>query len=299
MRLMTCRTSGGDARRSLVLPGWLRRAPVASLAGLPGLALALATLCLPSPVLADSLPATAELEQRLGLKPQVVEVIEPHLTTPAGQTRRRYVGWPAAAVFDRLLPSTWKDEGMEIEFRALDGYVARVPAGRFERYSAFLVFARADGSPFTVDNIAQNEKGVPLGPYYLVWNNIRDSGLVKDGASFWPYQVDEVRAAPASLRILLPGDLGTRYAAEAQLTRKLCLSCHQVNGYGGDKYPINLAERVKDMGWQDFRRQVMTPRAVNAQALMPPMLANDPDAAREATARRLYDYLRAVPVPKP
>jgi hypothetical protein len=297
MRLM--RATGCGGRRFRALPAWLRRATVAGVAALSGLAIVLAALCLPVPAHADSLPAAAELEQRLGLKPQAVEVIEPHLTTPASRTRRRYVGWPAAAVFDKLLPPTWKDEGMEIEFRALDGYVARVPAGRFARYSAFLVFARADGSPFTVDNIAQNEKDVPLGPYYLVWDNIRDGELVKEGASFWPYQVSEMRAAPASLRVLLPGDLGTRYAAEAQLTQKLCLSCHQVNGYGGDKYPINLAERAKDMAWQDFRRQVMTPRAANAQALMPPMLETEPDAAREATARRLYDYLRAVPVPTP
>lgn len=297
MAMASCATAARTMGRWL--PRWARprRAGIGLIAA-TWLGLAAAPFAA-LPAVADVLPPVDALKQKLALEPQTVEVIEPHLSTPDRRTRLRYVGWPAAVVLDRLFAAGWKDAGMVIEFRALDGYVSRVPVERFARYSAYLVFARADGAPFEVENVAQNEKHVALGPYYLVWDNVRDAELLKDGASFWPYQVNEMRAVAASLRALLPGDLGSRFAAEAQLTEKLCLSCHQVNGLGGEKFPTNLAQRAKDMSWAEFRRQVLTPRAVNAQSTMPPLLANDPAATRDAMARRLYDYLHAVPVIQP
>ena len=78
----------------------------------------------------------------------------------------------AVDVMARLFGADWSSQAETVEFRALDGYVSRIAVERFLTEGAYIVFMRGDGSPFTVDNLAQNQTGVPLGPYYLVWDNI-------------------------------------------------------------------------------------------------------------------------------
>ena len=242
------------------------------------------------------LPPQSELQKRLSHKPGTVSVVEPHLSTKAKPVRVDYVGYPAAQVLDALFGADWKADGMDIEFRALDGYVSRIPNQRFRQYRAYLVFQRKGQDRFEVDNILQNEKRVALGPYYLVWDNIRSPALIAEGGSFWPYQISQISVSGSRLNALLPGDMRTRYAEHAALAQKLCLSCHQVNGHGGDKMPINLAASVKALDEAAFMNWVLTPRTVKPGTTMPALSETMPQAQRQATARKLYEYLKAVPV---
>lgn len=248
---------------------------------------------------ASDVPDPAALERALRVPAQTIEVVEPHLSTAERQTIVAYRGWPAAEVLDHLLGSRWREPGLDVEFRALDGYVSHIPSERFSEYPAYLVFASPDLPGFTIDNPSQNEKDVPLGPYYLVWDNIGHPDLLADGATYWPYQVSEVLVSDTGLAALLPGDMAKQYAEDASLTRKYCLSCHRINGYGGDKWPIDLAESVKDMTADHFERWVLTPNAVKPGTTMPPLPERMPAAEREAIARQLYGYLRAVPAQTP
>lgn len=96
-------------------------------------------------------------------------------------------------------------------------------------------------------------------------------------------------------RALLPGDMAGRYDADAGLARTYCLTCHRINGYGGDKFPIDLAQRVKGMTATEFERWVLTPNAVKPDTSMPPLADRMPEADRVAMVKRLYAYLRAFP----
>ncbi len=228
--------------------------------------------------------------------PAGVQVIEPDLSSPARPVKVDYVGYLADEVLAALFGARWKEEGAEIEFRALDGYVSRIPVERLKQYRAYLVFERRGKGEFTVDNIAQNEKRVPLGPYYLVWDNIGAPELNTDGGTYWPYQVTAVTLTMAGTTALLPGDMARSYEAHAALAKKYCLSCHRVNAYGGDKMPTNLASRVKGMTEAAFRRWVLSPNEVKPGTTMPALPATMPEAERQAIAGKLFDYLRAVPV---
>lgn len=248
---------------------------------------------------AAELPPPRSLEVALGTAPATVEVVEPHLALDNTLPRVRYVGWPIERVLDQLLGQGWSQRDGEIEFRALDGYVSRVPVERFRRYRAFLVHARADGAAFTVDVAAQNEKNVPLGPYYLVWDNVTDEALRADGASLWPYQVAAINSVADILAALLPGDLAGRFEQEARLVIRHCLTCHKLNGQGGEKHPIDLAERVRDMPPDEFERWVLDPNGVRPGTTMPAFQANRSQSERIEGARSLYRYLRAMPVAAP
>lgn len=253
----------------------------------------------PTSAAAAKVPPPAELQAALGVAPETVEVIEPHLTRGNETTRVRYIGWPIERVLDQLIGREWAQKNPEIEFRALDGYVSRVPVERFRQYRAYLVHARADGAPFVVDVIAQNEKNVPLGPHYLVWDNTKDAALQSEGATWWPYQVTTISSAADTLAALLPGDLAGRFTEEATLTGKYCLTCHKLNGYGGEKFPIDLAERVREMQPHEFERWVLDPNAVRRGTTMPALQPNQSASERLELAQRLYRYIRAMPVAAP
>lgn len=245
--------------------------------------------------LAANLPDRARLQAALTTPAQTVEVVEPHMSTPDRETKVVYVGWPATAVLDHLFGTSWRVQGLDVEFRALDGYVSHIPSERFEAYRAYLVYARQDGRAFTVDNPAQNEKDVPLGPYYLVWDNVRSPDLRPLGASYWPYQVYAIDVSDAGLSALLPGRMTDDYTKDAASTRTYCLSCHKINGYGGDKWPVDLAQQAKMMTAAAFETWVLTPDAVKPGTTMPPLAEALPERDRKELAQRIFTYLNALP----
>jgi hypothetical protein len=140
---------------------------------------------------AEKIPSPEALEQ-LGARPVTLSVIEPHLSTPEHPVTIDYLAFPAPVVISAALGPEWQAKTKTIEFRALDGYVSRIDVARLGNGKAYMSFARADLSPFTVDNLAQNEKNIRLGPYYLIWDNRGDRDLLSEGATNWPYQVIDV-----------------------------------------------------------------------------------------------------------
>lgn len=241
----------------------------------------------------------AALQAQLKQEPQRFTVVEPHLTVKGQHTQVTYVGWPAKTVFDALLGPDWQRPGMEVVFQALDGYVSRIPTERFSRFDAYLVFERVGHPSFSVDNLAQNQPNVPLGPYYLVWNNVKAPELLVEGGTFWPYQVNDISVQPSRLQALLPGNLAERYQGVAADVQKLCLSCHQINGFGGNKWPGNLAQLARSLGDDTFLRWVLAPSSLKPGTQMPPIADQRPQAEREVLARQILDYLKALPPSTP
>ena len=242
------------------------------------------------------LPSVEQLRQRMGVPPETVTVYEPHLSVGDKHVSVDYVGYRAVDVIAHVFGKDWRSRGETIELRALDGYVARIDAARLLKDRAFLVFARRDNAPFTVDNIRQNETDVPLGPWYLVWDNISNPVLLAEGAGNWPYQVKEIDLVSVSAAALLPEGLDARLHEGAELVTTHCLACHKVNGFGGEKFEGDLAEIAKGYAEADFLRLVLNPAAARSGATMPAISDRLPEPERRRIARILFDYLKAVPV---
>lgn len=247
------------------------------------------------PAQALDLPPPAALRARLGQAPAAVSVLEPHLAVAGRMPTVDYLGFAAVPVLDLLLGPGWQRAGQEIEFRALDGFVSRVPVERFTRHRAWLVYARSDGQAFEVDNHLQGEKKVALGPYYLVWDNRHAKALQAEGGALWPYQVQQLAAKPSAKLALLPGTLAARHAAAAEAAQQYCLSCHQIRGHGGDKMPLDLSQVARGYDAARWRAWLLSPQTVRPGTTMPALPESMPLAEREALARRLLDYLKALP----
>lgn len=294
------------------LPAFARRTPAAPLGAFLGALLTSAAWAAAPTTPSAAAPAASAasvaaplrlpdpaVAAKAGPAQRQVTVAEPHLSRP-GQppVHVRYSGWPARLFLDRWLGQGW-DQGagdVELEFRARDGFVSRVPVERFLRHQAWIVTARADGRPFQVDNHAQGEQQVPLGPYYLIWDNLAEPALQAEGGAVWPYQVVSLRRTPSSRAALLPGDMAPRYAAQAQALQTHCLSCHQVNGYGGDKMSLNLALRAREIDAKRWQQWLLQPAQLKPGTTMPPLSEGLPQSEREALAQQLHDYLKALPV---
>lgn len=247
-------------------------------------------------VQAEPLPEQDALRNSIGTPPTDIAVVEPHLSTPGRPVQVTYRGWPATVVLDKQLGNAWRQEGIEVEFRALDGYVSRIPGERFVQHEAHLVFERVGHSTFTIDNLAQNETNVPLGPYYLVWDNVGKPDLIAEGGTYWPYQVVEVLVSSARKDALTPPGLSATVQGHVATVQKYCLSCHQVNGYGGAKWPGNLAEQARRYDRATFTRWVIEPGQVKPNTTMPGLPSAIPLAQREQLADVIFDFLTEVPV---
>ncbi len=260
-----------------------------------------AALSTPWAVSAETLPAPAALHRQLlaqGHKAQAVTVVEPHLSRKDQPVQRRYLAYPAEAVLSATLGPSWQAQpDRELEFKALDGFIARMPVARFLKYRAYLAVGLADGQPFTVDNLAQGEKRVALGPYYLIWDNLGAPALQAEGGTHWPYQVAEISLRAVNPEALLPSGLDSaRWAEHAALAQTYCLSCHQINGFGGAKMPLNLAVRAKLIDARTWQSWLLQPQSVKPGTAMPALPDGLSAAERQRIASQLHDYLKALPV---
>lgn len=229
-----------------------------------------------------------------GLVPAPVTVVEPHRSTLLKPVEVSYVGYPVVPLLDGWLGQGWRQPDAIIGFEAEDGYLSMIPSGRLQRYPAYMVYARADGDDFSVELPPLNHR-TPLGPWYLVWDNVVHAELQSDGATYWPFQVNKVSVIDASrLARLFPPMLPERYRAGALLTEKYCLSCHQVNGVGGRKLPIDLGQWTTAQSFARFATWVLDPSAKNPLTAMPALAPEKPATERQMMARQIYGYLRAV-----
>ena len=259
------------------------------------LALGLSHACGGSIALAENIPSPEALEQ-LGARPVTISVIEPHMSTREHPVDVAYRAFPAPAVISAALGADWQAKAKAIEFRALDGFVSHIDVKRLTSGKAYMAFAHADGSPFTVDNLAQNETNVPLGPYYLVWDDKGDPDLLSQGGRDWPYQVYDISLFSSSETALRPPGFDPALEPGLSRVKADCLTCHQVNGFGGEKVDGNLALLARAMPEHEFVEWTLEPSRVKPDTTMPSLAPNLDEAQRRAIARSIYEYLSRVPV---
>lgn len=221
----------------------------------------------------------------------ILEIFEAH-----EKRTRAYKAYPARAVFDRIFGKRWR-AAEEIVFVSKDGYQPSIPVEKFLTFDAYLAFASADGSPFMLDNLLQNEEMVDLGPLYLVWDNLQSPALRQEGASDMPYQLIAIELTTFATRFprLVP-PAGASPAAKRGFLhfRKHCLACHTINGEGGGKapelnYPVSVTEYIRP---EYLRRWLDEPASIRYNTTMPALAAETPQ--REQVIAEIITYLETM-----
>jgi hypothetical protein len=240
---------------------------------------------------AVELPSPAELLQQMKVTGQPVTVVEPHQSDPSHRTNITYLAVPANQVLDHLFGRRWRSPDSDVVFFAIDEYQFAGGFKQFEKYNAYLAFARADGEPFTIINKkgAQTE----LGAYYLIWDNIKAPALINHDGYGWPYQVARVNLRPVSdYNPLLPANLSEQARNGFVLFKEYCLTCHQIANVGGHKWPTDLRQSVCPL--TDSELKTLIDKPGDAFQGMPPLNEWVQGKERKQTIDLIVAYLRAM-----
>jgi cytochrome c2 len=257
--------------------------------------LAYLLLCLRSAAAMD-LPPPEELEKSLGIHPESVTVVEPHESGPGRELTVSYTGFPVEALFDRWFGNGWSAQGNDLLFLARDGYRAAVAADAFAKQRAYLAFRRSDGAAFTVNTPEQNQLSVPLGPYYLIWDNRTSPDRLSLGAYGWPYQVTAIEiAALAAEQGLMPRAAGPRIEQGFRETKKFCLTCHQVRGTGGKKYDGDMVQTVCRWSDEKLKDWIRDPGALRPGTSMPGLNRGLPTVEGKRRSTELWPISEPFP----
>jgi len=246
-------------------------------------------------VRAVELPAPRDLSAKYNLHSRKVSVVEPHESTKGRQVIIDYTALPMDALLTHWFGDSWKSEDAEIVFYALDGYRSVTASSKLKKYKSFLAFARNDGAPFVIDNIGQNEKQVPLGPYYLIWQNQSVPELLRQGAYGWPYQITAIELhSKTEDRALLPRSLSKKLEQGFVETKEYCLTCHHIRGIGGKKFPMDLVKAACRWPQRDLKTWIENPSRFKPGTAMPALGRTLPAKKRRQIIERIVGYLNAM-----
>lgn len=221
--------------------------------------------------------------------PEAITVWEPH-----EKKEVTYQAIRVAPLFDALTGKEWR-KIEDVVFTCLDGYQDVIPSAEFSKGEAFLAFARNDKTEFSVTNTLQGNEVVPLGPYYLIWNNLHDES--RRSGKGWPYQVKSISFLNAEERfpkIAPPKNSPPPVKRGFAAFQKNCFTCHAVNGDGGNK-SIDLIQPFSPVEyWKEpwLKRWIINAAEIRPGTTMPSLAVQGKEA--EKVAADIIAYLKAM-----
>ena len=230
--------------------------------------------------------------------PQRVRVFEPYENREIP-----FVALSLDAVLDAIYTDAWRSEE-EILFTCLDGYQPTLPVQRALDHRGWLAVARIDQADFSIQKVESGSRQrIRLAPVYLVWENLDDDALRREGDYGWPYQlvgIDLIRARERFPKMVPPEGAPADAVAGFTAFRVHCSRCHAINGEGGTigpdlNVPANPVE-TRNVAW--IRRWIDDPSQILPTARMPRL--NPALPARDRVIEQLIRYLQAMAAdPKP
>jgi len=214
---------------------------------------------------------------------------------PTTSQAASYQGAALTALLSRVYGDRWKSAGL-VKFETRDGYQPVVPVANINQHSGLMAYA--DAGQDRLQAIGDGHGGtVDPGPFYLVWENIRDSSAKKDPWLQWPWQLAKVELT--SIEREYPQTAPPPGAPESVM-RGLngfishCAKCHQINGEGGAigpelNYPVNVTEY-----WQNdwLPKFIANPQAIRHNSKMVGYQSASPEKSAEIDD--IVAYLRAM-----
>jgi cytochrome c2 len=157
----------------------------------------------------------------------------------------------------------------KIVFECIDGYKPEMPLELFLKAKPFLAFKDVDapkGSNW--EKILKGGNDMNAEPFYLVYTSVSE----KDSKYKWPYNLVKIYLEPlnASSKELYPVD-NEKLKVGYDLFQKQCITCHSINGIGGEmgpelNYPKNVTEYWKETELVDY---IVNPASFRHKVKMP------------------------------
>jgi cytochrome c2 len=131
----------------------------------------------------------------------------------------------------------------KIVFECIDGYKPEMPLTLFLASKPYLAFKDMEAKGTDWEPISKNGKKMDAAPFYLVYTD----APVKEDRYKWPYNLIKIHLEPIdkSKMVLYPKD--SSKVAGYTLFQNQCITCHAINGIGGEMGPeLNYPKSVTE-----------------------------------------------------
>lgn len=131
----------------------------------------------------------------------------------------------------------------KIVFECIDGYKPEMPLPLFLASKPYLAFKDVDAKGTDWEPISKNGNKMDAAPFYLIYTD----ASAKDTRYKWPYNLIKIHLAPIDKTkdALYPKDPSK--LAGYTLFQNQCITCHAINGIGGEMGPeLNFPKSVTE-----------------------------------------------------
>ncbi len=230
--------------------------------------------------------------KKLNLEQMQKQFVEREVSTYNLETKRieTFYGFS----MDNIIHSFWsdvKEANNFVQIECHDGYVAYIEARKFRTNKSYIAYKIKGSSSFvTIDGY--QKKIVELGKFYLVWKESYKKGADTRRRHHWPWAIKSIKIInelPNSIKPLKTADVDTNWGYLNFV--KQCLTCHQINGFGGEIGPdLMISENWKKQNDKWIMKYISDPQSINKDSKMPrfPKYID----IREVRIRNIVLYLR-------
>jgi cytochrome c2 len=155
----------------------------------------------------------------------------------------------------------------KIVFECIDGYKPEMPLTLFLASKTYLAFKDVDTKGTDWEPISKNGNKMDAAPFYLVYTN----APAEDDRYKWPYNLIKIHLEPIdkSKAALYPKDPSK--VAGYTLFQNQCITCHAINGIGGEmgpelNYPKSITEYWIETQLVDY---IVNPASFRNKVKMP------------------------------
>ena len=214
---------------------------------------------------------------------------------PTDSKLHTYKGISLPVLLEQVFGTTWKAFDM-VKFITRDGYQPVIPVESIIAGSG-VISTGEKGYPGFGKLQRKNGETVDPGPFYLVWENIRNKVGNEDPWLSWPWQITGIELttfAHEFPRSAPPTSSGNPAKEGFLAFRQHCIKCHTINGDGGNvgpelNYPVNVTEYWKEE-W--LARFIEDPRSIRGYSRMIPFYRDVKN--RQEVISSIIAYLKVM-----
>jgi cytochrome c2 len=174
----------------------------------------------------------------------------------------------------------------QIVFECIDGYKPEMPLELFLNAKPYLAFKDVDASEGSNwEKIVKNGNEMNADPFYLIYTAVSEY----DQEYKWPYNVIKFRfeSKNKNIEALQPKD-DEKAMKGFVLYQKQCITCHALNGIGGEmgpelNYPKSVTEYWKETQLVDY---IVDPASFRHKVKMPTL------GITKQESQEIVDYLK-------